>query len=465
MSLGGVTRVSINALKPGLTDNLIVGVIIGRQTPRKIKKEGLDGQRAVWDITVRDSLEDFINVTFWGSLPHLNGLADLFHVGDVVDIINAKISVRTTNDNFRPFVSSPFQLTMSDSNGKIIHHEGDDCTTFFELKNYPTKPITNIFTIADIHSKGAHIGNETVDLLVAVRSVDPMRTITTKDGRKMINRVVIVMDYTSDELPFQIWNSDIVQLADSWKPRDTVLFLADVRIEWNLYKRCFIAVDRSSTIITENPNVAEAEALRNYAWNTPTHANAILDKLANSIVDPASVRQVMTIQQVLDRCKFNSEDGSSGDDSQFTALIYCLITHMDLDGSAPMVVTKCNSCELPVENELCMNSECRVGNGSFRGSIETSFDLRVSLTDHTGSLEFCRLNGLSAERVLKCTAKQFSSMSLENKTQLKWTLLLERCAARILILRPSICNPRPSICLLSCCVSDPTEAAARIPLS
>ncbi|GLH10237.1 Protein hold'em [Gryllus bimaculatus] len=401
MSLGGVTRVSINALKPGLTDNLIVGVIIGRQTPRKIKKEGLDGQRAVWDITLRDSLEDFINVTFWGSLPHLNGLADLFHVGDVVDIINAKISVRTTTDNFRPFVSSPFQLTMSDSNGKIIHHEGDDCATFFELKNYPTKPITNIFTIADIHSKGAHIGNETVDLLVAVRSVDPMRTITTKDGRKMINRVVIVMDYTSDELPLQIWNSDIVQLADSWKPRDTA----------------------------------------------------------------ASVRQVMTIQQVLDRCKFSSEDGSSGDDSQFTALIYCLITHMDLDGSTPMVVTKCNSCELPVENELCMNSECRVGNGSFRGSIETSFDLRVSLTDHTGSLEFCRLNGLSAERVLKCTAKQFSSMSLENKTQLKWTLLLERCAARILILRPSICNPRPSICLLSCCVSDPTEAAARIPLS
>jgi hypothetical protein len=59
---------------------------------------------------------------------------------------------------------------------------------------------------------------------------------------------------------------------------------------------------------------------------------------------------------------------------------------------------------------------------------------------------------------------EFMAMPLDTKTRLKWKLFLERCAARILVLRSSSDRPRPLISLLSCTVADPSEAAACIPV-
>jgi hypothetical protein len=59
---------------------------------------------------------------------------------------------------------------------------------------------------------------------------------------------------------------------------------------------------------------------------------------------------------------------------------------------------------------------------------------------------------------------EFMAMPLDMKTRLKWKLFLERCAARILVLRSSSDRPRPLISLLSCNVADPSEAAACIPV-
>jgi hypothetical protein len=61
-------------------------------------------------------------------------------------------------------------------------------------------------------------------------------------------------------------------------------------------------------------------------------------------------------------------------------------------------------------------------------------------------------------------ASEFMAMPLDMKTHLKWKLLLERCAARILVLNPSLDHPRPLITLLSCTVADPSEAVACIPV-
>lgn len=59
---------------------------------------------------------------------------------------------------------------------------------------------------------------------------------------------------------------------------------------------------------------------------------------------------------------------------------------------------------------------------------------------------------------------EFMAMALDMKTHLKWKLLLERCAVRILVLRSSSDRPHPLISLLSCIVADPSEAAACIPV-
>jgi hypothetical protein len=54
----------------------------------------------------------------------------------------------------------------------------------------------------------------------------------------------------------------------------------------------------------------------------------------------SSITNVMTVQQVLDRASAGSADNSGGDDLQFTALLYCLLTKYDLDGCSQLTITK-----------------------------------------------------------------------------------------------------------------------------
>ena len=65
----------------------------------------------------------------------------------------------------------------------------------------------------------------------------------------------------------------------------TVLFLADVRVDWNTFHRSTATSEGPRTIVTEGPDISEAIALRSYAHTAPISANAILAKLASSIPD------------------------------------------------------------------------------------------------------------------------------------------------------------------------------------
>ena len=41
------------------------------------------GTRSVWSFTLRDSDEDFINVTVWGGVEYIEKMVTNFHVGSV----------------------------------------------------------------------------------------------------------------------------------------------------------------------------------------------------------------------------------------------------------------------------------------------------------------------------------------------------------------------------------------------
>lgn len=111
--------------------------------------------------------------------------------------------------------------------------------------------------------------------------------------------------------------------------------------------------------------------------------------------------------------------------------------------------------------------------------LDNTFDLRVNLSDHTGSLVNCRLTGEIAERVLNCKVKkmqlikfiksvflifevgQFTGMTDTEKCHLKWKYLMERCAIRILALCVYGTNPLYSI--LSCELASPIDVANQLP--
>lgn len=62
----------------------------------------------------------------------------------------------------------------------------------------------------------------------------------------------------------------------------TVLFIADAKLDWNNFKKCITGTVTARTIITENPNIRDANELREYARVAPTIPSVILDQLATN---------------------------------------------------------------------------------------------------------------------------------------------------------------------------------------
>ncbi|KAK4879874.1 hypothetical protein RN001_008020 [Aquatica leii] len=395
----GLQRVQLSALTPDLTNALIVGIIIAKQEPRVFG----DGQSAVWNFTLRDSPLYYINTTCWGTKEVLSELNEAYSVGDVVNIISPQIEIRKTQDpgeQFRPMVTSPYTLILNDVTCmRILKHEGT-WNPYLNLLHYTTKPIAGAITIADIHNFKRKMDG--VDIFGIIRLVGKIRTVTTRIGVRQV-REIVIMDHTSSALRVNCWDPNLISRTGTWKISKTVVFITDVRCEWSDFSSSMTATLTSRSILTEDPVSIETENLRNYVKRIGPLS--FMDSTALSVQDVSSIQNVMNIHQVLDRVdSIKSLGNVSFEEKQFTALLYAVVTHLDLDGLNRLVATKCSRCDSLLENNshLCSNNECNQ-TGQESTNVVAAFDLRLMLSDHTGSLTNCRLSGATAEKVLNCS--------------------------------------------------------------
>ncbi|XP_072397661.1 meiosis-specific with OB domain-containing protein [Diabrotica undecimpunctata] len=445
-------------LNPNLTNILIVGVIIKKDKPRRFKDSSscVEGMfRAVWNFTLRDSLKDYINVTYWGSSEAIYQVNNVFRTGDVVEVINPSIKIRsfgTNGERFRPMVTSPYSLTLSEQS-TLLRHAGL-LKPFLELLHLPTKPLASFVPIRDIHNRGASI-NE-ANILVVVKGLNEIRTNISKNTNETYTvRTVEVFDHTSPNLRIDIWDSDIIHRSEHWKPRLTVLFMADIRIKWSDFDKQFLASVSGRTIVTENPKGKEVDLLLNYAKDAPIETFAIVNQIITALPDPNSIRDVMNVRQVHDTLRtFN------GGVRQFTAVLYAFVYALDLDGLSKTLLIKCGRCKLEMKSSSCENSECSAIMEATPVEPEIQFDIRITLTDHTGSLKNCRFGGSVAEKALGCTAREFSNMSDDEKRILKWKYLLERCAIHIAVVY--IGRGFPVITVLNLRLANPLEVSQKL---
>ncbi|CAH1109944.1 unnamed protein product [Psylliodes chrysocephalus] len=451
-------RTTLENLSPTLSNVLIVGIIIGKQKPRKYldTKSPVAGlYRAVWNFTLRDSVRDYINVTYWGSTEVIFQVNDKFHTRDVVEIINPIINVRNLNDHgeqYRPMVTSPYSLTLNEKSS-IIRHEGN-ISEYLQLLKLPTKPIAGFLPLRDIHNNGAAI-TDFVNILVIVKGLGPIRTCNSRTNNETFTiRTVEVFDHTSPSLKVDIWENDIIQRSDHWRPRNTALFMTDLKIAWSNFQRQFIAKVTGRTIVTENPESKEAQKLLIYAKMAPIETFDILDQLITSLPNPNTIQDVMTVRQVHDKMNIFSAE------KQFTVLLYSFISEFDLDGLSRTLLIKCGKCKVEIKTSKCENSECPTVYENELVDPEFNFDIRVNVTDHTGTLMNCRLSGHAAEETLGCTAREFSNLSDEEKQMLKWKYLMERCAVYVAVL--FVGHQKPVISILKIRLENPLEAIQKI---
>lgn len=435
-------RQEIRSLRDGIPNTFVIGVIISSSNVRTFdatQTRFSHGERSVYTFTLRDSEEDFINVTVWGSSEYIKKLSSTFNIGSVVEVISAKIVKRNPNDRneqFVPATSSPFALIVNEGAALIQNHDAPTCEQYKDLLTRPVKSVTSAKSLKLILDNIDALCDRFVDLLVVVTFIADARHIMTRDGRALTCRSFEVADGSTDStVSLMLWDKDWIERSAFWEPKKTTLFLINARIAYDEYKKKTALSISRRTLITECRNIPQAaemtKAIQHYDPDS-----MCTDPFA--IPNPDTITTVMTVQQITE--KLQTKATTEDERLQFATIVRASITEMNLDGPLKdMIITKCALCKKIVENvqDSCMNLNCPSGNGMRTPLNTIKFNVKINLKDDTGYLIGCRLTGDIAERVLGCTVDEFQAMTVEKRSELKWLYLLEKCDVRLHILGPT----------------------------
>lgn len=116
----------------------------------------------------------------------------------------------------------------------------------------------------------------------------------------------------------------------------------------------------------------------------------------------------------------------------------------------------------------CNNDDCTIQTSSYESNCRTaamysdSYNIRMSLSDFTETLDTCRMFGATAERILGRPVNEFLKLTDVERSKLKWQFLLERCKLKLMIKRKTAIRRFVSITVLDCAVADMKEVLTDI---
>ncbi|XP_066596819.1 meiosis-specific with OB domain-containing protein isoform X2 [Prorops nasuta] len=412
--MAGVNRQKIRSLNIGVQNSLIIGVIINSSNFKTFDGSQMKfnkTERGVWTFTLRDSEEDFINVTVWGSAQYVKKLYSTFHIGSIVEAVNGKVTSRGLNDKnefFVPSATSQYNLSINENSALIQFHDAPDKEEYEKLLALPTRSIELSKELVEILNNIEDMRDQFVDVFVIVTFVSDGRDIITKDGRSLKCRSFEALDSsTEDTVALMLWEKEWVERAEFWEPKKTVLHLVDAKIAYDKYKNKIALSIARKTLITENPTVQRTAYLRKMLSN---REKEILSTDPFAVPNPHTITNVMTIQEITS--KLNTWSNSVDNRIQFAVILRAKITEMNTDTeTANTFLIKCALCKkiLNDKKDSCMNLECPCGNGSRIPLNTVILNIKLNLKDSTGYLIGCRLTGPAAERTLGCSATKFQS--------------------------------------------------------
>ncbi|XP_062444617.1 meiosis-specific with OB domain-containing protein [Rhea pennata] len=452
--------VALSDLHPNLARPNVIGVVIGKTDVRGFPdRKNIGSERYTFSFTIRDSPTYFINVNSWGKEDYIRSLSESFRVGDCVTIENPLVQTKETEreEKFNPVTPSSYKLLISENHSVVktcSSYEMD--TSLLSLLHLPVKDPQDYYSLGDIIANGQSLNGRILNLLAAVMSVGEPKYFITPDKRKGQRCEVKLYDETEMSFPIVCWDNESIQLAQSWIPRETVIFASDVRINFDKFRNCMTATVISKTIITTNPDTAEANILFSFLKES-AQSGALLNKMEEQSKESTNLETIVdvyTVEQL--KVKALQNDGKL---EPVYGIIYGYISTLDIDNDASKVIrNRCSTCRCVV-NEMSNTCIFCGDISSDSKSTFTSFDILVDLSDHTGTLYSCYLSDCVAEETLGCTVHEFLTLTEDKKTALKWHLLLERSKIYFkLTLSPSW-RTGLKVNVLSCKLADPIEAS------
>uniref|UniRef100_A0A663F6H1 Meiosis specific with OB-fold n=1 Tax=Aquila chrysaetos chrysaetos TaxID=223781 RepID=A0A663F6H1_AQUCH len=428
MTYSSSTRdfVALSDLHPNLARPNVIGVVIGKTDVRGFPdRKNIGSERYTFSFTIRDSPTYFINVNSWGREDYIRSLSESFRVGDCVTIENPLVQSKEAEreEKFNPVTPSCYKLLLSENHSVVkISSCYEMDTKLLSLLHLPVKDPQDYYSLGDIIANGQSLDGRILNVLAAVMSVGEPKYFMTSDKRKGQRCEVKLYDETEMSFPIVCWDNESIQLAQSWIPRETVIFASDVRINFDKFRNCMTATVISKTIITTNP--------------------------VETVVD------IYTVEQLKEKAL-----QSDGKLEPVYGIIYGYISTLDIDDNASKVIrNRCSICRFIV-NEMSNTCTFCSDVSSYSKSTFSSFDILVDLTDHTGTLYSCYLSDCVAEETLGCTVHEFLALAEDKKTALKWQLLLERSKIYFKVTLSPSWRTGLKVNVLSCKLADPREAS------
>lgn len=453
---------ALSDLHPNMANLKIIGIVIGKTDVKGFPdRKNIGSERYTFSFTIRDSPDHFVNVSSWGSEDYIRPLSESFKVGECVIIENPLIQRKETEreEKFSPATPSNWKLLLSENHSMVkvcSPYEVD--TKLLSLIHLPVKESRDYYSLADIVANGHGLDGRIINVLAAVRSVGEPKYFTTSDRRKGQRCEVKLFDETEPSFIMTCWDNESILLAQSWMPRETVIFASDVRINFNKFQNCMAATVISKTIITTNPDTPEANILLNYVReNKETDVADEIDSYLRESINLNTIVDVYTVEQL--KVKALRNEGKA---DPFYGILYAYISTLNIDDETTKVVrNRCSGCGYIV-NEASNTCTICDKDSSRLQSFFLGFDVLVDLTDHTGTLHSCSLTGSIAEETLGCTINEFLAMTSEQKTKLKWQFLLERSKIYVKLILSHRARGGLKVSILSCKLADPTEASRNL---
>ncbi|XP_031749523.1 meiosis-specific with OB domain-containing protein [Xenopus tropicalis] len=456
--------VNISDLHPNLNRPSVIGVVIGKTDVKGFPdRKNIGSERYTFSFTMRDSPAFFINAFSWGTEEYIKSLSDSFRVGDCVLIENPLVQTKDVEreEKFNPSTPSYYRLLISE-----VHSAVKICSTcevdnsLLSVLHLPTKDPQDYYSLGDIVANGQSLNGKMINVLAAVKSVGEIKHFTTSDKRKGQRCEVKLYDDVVPSFGMICWDNESIQVTQSWIPRETVIFAADVRINYDSFRNSMVATVVSKTILTTSPDTPEAQALLSYARDcieTGVFCEEN-EELSKDSVKLESIKDIYTVQQI----KEKATQGVEKNDPLY-GIVYAYISRFNVDSDASKIIrNRCSRCHYLITDltELCTYTFCNEMSSEPK-SVVACLDLSIDLTDHTGTLS-ANVSGSAAEEMLSCTVDGFFNLTEDQKTALKWNFLLERCKIYLKMVPSTNARSGLRINVLSCNMADPLEACTSL---
>ncbi|XP_076998330.1 meiosis-specific with OB domain-containing protein [Tamandua tetradactyla] len=462
-SVASKTFTALSDLRPNMAYLKIIGIVIGKTDVKGFPdRKNIGSERYTFSFTIRDSPTHFVNAASWGNENYIKSLSNSFRVGECVIIENPLVQRKDIEreEKFSPATPSNCKLLLSENHSVVKvcpSYEVD--TNLLSLRQLPVKESHDYYSLGDIVANGQNLDGKIINVLAAVRSVGEPKSFTTSDRRKGQRCEVKLYDDTESSFAMICWDNESILLAQSWMPRETVIFVSDVRISFDKFRNCMTATVISKTIITTNPDTQEANILLSFIREN-IEANALGDETDSYLKESVNLNTIVdvyTVEQL--KVKALKNEGKAG---PFYGILYGYLSTLDIDDDTAKVVrNKCSGCGYIVNEASNTCTTCNKDSLEFKPGFP-NFDVLIDLTDHTGTLPSCKLTGSVAEETLGCTVNEFLAMTDDQRTALKWQFLLERSKIYLKFVSSHRARGGVRISVLSCRLADPIEASRNL---